>query len=120
MIDVPIEHARSSSHHDLRQPEAFGLAPQTPLQPLNGAQDVESERPSSNVVQVKQRWNQPRVNIWRLIAVFLTFFNLGANDASYGVGFAVSSSSSSSSSSCSLLILVIAYFLITFLELISL
>ncbi len=119
MTDVSIEHATLSSHHDLREPETFGLAPQIPLQPLNGGQDVESEGPVSNVVQVKQRWNQPRVNIWRLMAVFLTFFNLGANDASYGVGFALSSFSSSSSSS-SLLISFIAYFLINVFGLISL
>ncbi|MCJ1273449.1 hypothetical protein MMC21_001240 [Puttea exsequens] len=36
------------------------------------------------VVQERQRWNNPRINTWRLFAVFFAFFNFGMNDASYG------------------------------------
>jgi hypothetical protein len=32
-----------------------------------------------------ERWNQPRANAPKLLAVFWSFFIMGANDAAYGV-----------------------------------
>jgi hypothetical protein len=31
-------------------------------------------------------WNKPRINLWRFLVTLLCFFNMGANDAAYGVG----------------------------------
>ena len=85
VTDISTESVRPC-HHYLQTPEALGLSQQIPLQPVKNEYDAEPEGPLSNVALVQQRWNSPRINKWRLTAVFLTFFNLGANDASYGVG----------------------------------
>ena len=37
-----------------------------------------------NVVEVQQTWRHPRINTWRVAAVFFAFINFGMNDASYG------------------------------------
>ncbi|KAJ4297589.1 hypothetical protein N0V90_005482 [Kalmusia sp. IMI 367209] len=39
----------------------------------------------STTVNVIERWNHPKVNIWRTFATFFAFTLLGANDAAYGV-----------------------------------
>ena len=41
--------------------------------------------PPSEAVDAKLRWNTPRTNTWRLGLTFLALFNLGLNDASFGV-----------------------------------
>lgn len=37
------------------------------------------------VVQVKQKWNEPQINKWRLLATFISFALVGASDGVYGV-----------------------------------
>lgn len=37
-----------------------------------------------NVVGIQQTWKHPRINTWRLAAVFYAFINFGMNDACYG------------------------------------
>ena len=32
-----------------------------------------------------ERWNHPRINLWRTLATFLGLFVMGLNDAAYGV-----------------------------------
>ena len=44
----------------------------------------DSEPGVSEVVITRDKWNDPRVNTWRLAAIFFAFFNFGLNDASYG------------------------------------
>ncbi len=39
---------------------------------------------ASHVVETKQRWNSPRINTYRLAAVFFAFTIFGMNDGSYG------------------------------------
>ena len=39
---------------------------------------------ASHVVETKQRWNSPRINTYRLAAIFFAFINFGMNDGSYG------------------------------------
>ena len=39
---------------------------------------------ANRVVETKQRWNSPRINIYRLAAIFFAFINFGMNDGSYG------------------------------------
>jgi len=36
------------------------------------------------IVEVQETWKHPRINTWRLAAVFFAFINFGMNDASYG------------------------------------
>ncbi|KAF2184539.1 putative MFS transporter [Zopfia rhizophila CBS 207.26] len=62
-------------NNDRGEPE---ITPAVLLQPLDGEQ-------LTNIASMQPHWNQPRINTWRLVAVFITFFNLGANDASYGL-----------------------------------
>lgn len=39
----------------------------------------------STTVTAKERWNHPKVNMWRTFATFFAFILMGANDAAYGV-----------------------------------
>ena len=45
---------------------------------------TEVPRPGIQVVETKQRWNDPRVNTYRLAAIFFAFITFGMNDGSYG------------------------------------
>ncbi|CAK3899878.1 Bypass of stop codon 6 [Lecanosticta acicola] len=47
-------------------------------EPSSGNED------SHRVFEVKESWNHPRINIYRLAAVFFALFNLGVHDAAYG------------------------------------
>lgn len=35
--------------------------------------------------QQPERWNEPSVNLWRVLATFYSFIVVGANDGAYGV-----------------------------------
>lgn len=55
--------------------------------PLQTQSRESSEIPgpvASHVVETKQRWNSPRINTYRLAAVFFAFLSFGMNDGSYG------------------------------------
>lgn len=39
---------------------------------------------ADGVVETLHKWNNPRINIWRLAAISFAFLNFGMNDASYG------------------------------------
>lgn len=39
---------------------------------------------SNNVAEARQRWNSPRSNICKLLAVYFSFINFGMNDGVYG------------------------------------
>lgn len=39
---------------------------------------------TANTTPQLQRWNYPRINLWRILATFWSFIILGANDAAYG------------------------------------
>ena len=58
-----------------------------PLQTLSSSGRSLNDLPrpgAQNVVTTPETWNHPRVNIWRLAAVFFAFINFGMNDACYG------------------------------------
>ncbi|KAL9108469.1 MAG: hypothetical protein Q9227_006803 [Pyrenula ochraceoflavens] len=38
----------------------------------------------TTAVEVLERWNNPRINVYRILATFYTFIILGANDAAFG------------------------------------
>ncbi|KAL9127218.1 MAG: hypothetical protein Q9217_003856 [Psora testacea] len=37
-----------------------------------------------NAVEALARWNNPKINLWRLATLFFTFINFGMNDACFG------------------------------------
>lgn len=47
-------------------------------------QNPDSEPGIREVVIFREKWNHPRINTWRLAAIFFAFLNFGLNDASYG------------------------------------
>lgn len=56
----------------------------TPLQmPSRGSFELPGPV-ASHVVETKQRWNSPRINTYRLAAIFFAFIDFGLNDGSYG------------------------------------
>ena len=55
-----------------------------PLQtPIRGSSELPGPV-ASHFVGTKQRWNSPRINTYRLAAIFFSFMNFGMNDGSYG------------------------------------
>ncbi|KAI9792245.1 MAG: hypothetical protein M1833_001244 [Piccolia ochrophora] len=58
-------------------------ASQKSLHGENGDVSSESAAPAT-AASALQRWNKPRLNMWRLFATFASFTILGANDAAYG------------------------------------
>jgi hypothetical protein len=53
----------------------------------NGQQSdaiVSSDTPT-DTFPVVEKWNEPRINIYRTFATFWCFLVMGANDAAYGV-----------------------------------
>jgi hypothetical protein len=50
------------------------------------ADDVDGSLPSPITASEQlQKWNYPRVNLWRTLAAFWGFIIMGANDAAVGV-----------------------------------
>lgn len=49
------------------------------------AASLEEAPPGVTVATVKQRWNDPPINKYKVAVTFLSFFIVGANDAAYGV-----------------------------------
>ena len=47
--------------------------------------DNVSEAGVSHPGQQPERWNEPPVNLWRVLATFYSFIVVGANDGAYGV-----------------------------------
>ncbi|OJD37614.1 mfs transporter [Diplodia corticola] len=45
---------------------------------------VETLPSPTTATEKLQRWNHPRVNTWRTLSAFWSFFIMGANDAAYG------------------------------------
>lgn len=58
---------------------------QIPLSPKNDNNDPTEYLPQpSTTVNVVERWNHPKVNVYRTFATFWAFVIMGANDAAYG------------------------------------
>lgn len=41
--------------------------------------------PTTAAAERLERWNTPRLNLWRTLAAFWSFIVMGSNDAAYGV-----------------------------------
>ena len=42
------------------------------------------------VTEAHERWNYPRINMWRTLVTFFGLFIMGLNDAAYGVSLPLS------------------------------
>jgi hypothetical protein len=67
------------------------------LQPLPAQNSCEEndevadleETPPDSAVEALQKWNSPRINMFRAPATFWSFFVVGMNDGSYGVSLSL-------------------------------
>ena len=51
-------------------------------------QDITNDvPPPENEVEILQQWNSPRINLWRVLATFFSFFVFGMNDGANGVSY---------------------------------
>lgn len=70
------------------QPEQASLKNRSvPLQDLTPSGITLNDLPgpgAHNVATVQKTWRYPRINTWRLAAVFFAYVNFGMNDACYG------------------------------------
>ena len=72
-------------------PQQAALSPRdgqtVPLRDLSSSAHTSNDLPgpgTHNVVAIQETWKYPRINTWRLAAVFFAFINFGMNDACYG------------------------------------
>ncbi|KAI4119363.1 MAG: hypothetical protein LQ345_000742 [Seirophora villosa] len=80
VIDMPME--RASSQH----PNTSSNDP-IPLRDITNPNQVHLEsygQGTGTVVDAFERWDSPRINTYRLAAIFFAFLNFGMNDGSYG------------------------------------
>lgn len=45
------------------------------------------EQPFGPTTQAKQKWNQPSINKWQILATFVSFAMVGASDGVHSVSF---------------------------------
>jgi hypothetical protein len=49
-------------------------------------EDIRDEAiPPETAIEAKQKWNSPRINMWRVLSCYFSFLIVGMNDGSYGV-----------------------------------
>lgn len=48
---------------------------------------IDGGRTAENESHVVEKWNEPKANLYRMIAALWSFLVMGACDAAYGVGF---------------------------------
>jgi hypothetical protein len=77
----------SKSREDVKVGELSSDGHQIPSLsgPENGCDAV---NPPDTAVEAKQKWNSPRINMWRVFSAFFSFLIVGMNDGSYGVSVA--------------------------------
>ncbi|KAF2279498.1 MFS general substrate transporter [Westerdykella ornata] len=93
-IIEPVELQDVSGH--IQQPAAAKVSgPLSPLQTLETRKSHEAvpknddpvehlPSPTTAVAHKTEKWNTPRVNLWRTLAAFWSFVVMGSNDAAYG------------------------------------
>lgn len=78
-LTLPVEPPPVAFNHD--------QSPSIPLHTLSTKGFTLNDLPGPgehNVVEVQQTWKYPKINAWRIAAVFFAFINFGMNDACYG------------------------------------
>lgn len=54
---------------------------------LPGREDVPDHVPDvPGDPDAQEKWNDPPINVWRILAAYYSFVVAGANDGAYGVG----------------------------------
>lgn len=61
------------------------LASREELRTVPGEPEQYAPGPDAPVARVKQKWNEPSINKWRVAAAFASFAVVGASDGVYGV-----------------------------------
>ncbi|OJJ55871.1 hypothetical protein ASPSYDRAFT_33887 [Aspergillus sydowii CBS 593.65] len=61
------------------------LAPRDELRTVPGEPEQYGPSPDAPVARVKQKWNEPSINKWRVAAAFASFAVVGASDGVYGI-----------------------------------
>lgn len=64
-------------------PDPASKSTSTPFQEVDEFATLPSPTTANTTPQL-QRWNYPRINLWRVLGTFWSFIVLGANDAAYG------------------------------------
>jgi hypothetical protein len=80
----PIEKSRASNSE-----KNGGVSLKTDLEKGDEAPpDITNDvPPPENEVEILQQWNSPRINLWRVLATFFSFFVFGMNDGANGVSY---------------------------------
>ncbi|PHH89613.1 hypothetical protein CDD83_5655 [Cordyceps sp. RAO-2017] len=65
------------------RPASKGSDESPDVEPAGGGDEAPAP---ANAVGAKQRWNSPPINKYRVLSTFWSFFVVGMNDGSYGVG----------------------------------
>lgn len=87
-----IELQAPSTPHFANKQQAFipEVEPHGTIKPNMGSSDFDDIRqnsvPPDRAVEALQTWHSPKINKYRVFATFWSFFNVGMNDGSYGVG----------------------------------
>jgi hypothetical protein len=71
-----------ASEKVLRDSITSGPAEDEPKQVIEDTKEVESPLTEGAVLE---RWNSPKINLWRYLAANYCFILMGMNDAAYGV-----------------------------------
>lgn len=80
-----VDGRQHGGHIELQDLEAASAASKTsPSSPQDAVQEA-PDTPPANAISAKQRWNTPRINLYRVAVANLSLLNLGLNDASFGV-----------------------------------
>jgi hypothetical protein len=94
---IELQNKDTSHHHLTTQPEpakkppalGFSLHETSPLRESQQNDDndpvVNLPSPTTQGAERLERWNSPRLNLWRSGAAFWSFVVMGSNDAAYGV-----------------------------------
>lgn len=70
----------SQSNNDPRDPEKPSLSE------AGDPENVRGEAvPPESAVEALQRWNSPRINMYRVFSAYFSFLIIGLNDGAYGV-----------------------------------
>jgi hypothetical protein len=80
----PLDQNSKGDHIPLEDVEAACESTRDSLRSLDSPNG-----PPPNAVHVKQKWNSPRINTWRLAFTFFALFDQGLNDASFGVSLTI-------------------------------
>ena len=78
MVEVPIPQIALPSDRIIHKPPLDGVL-------LDASAPGHLLPPPAIALDAVQKWNDPKINVWRILSTFYSFAVMGANDAAYGV-----------------------------------